>query len=175
MNKWGVRLIAVYVFLWAISDFYKLITGNGRTHGFFGFVWMFSNNGNSIDFMAWLQAIVLVGVGINLLRFQSGGRYWALFIFWWTSIMSAGFLIWMIVVSVIDLSKGEIPGLAVNLNNLIWGGEIRGFSAAFYYFVVILIFYFIPLYFLMRKDIKQLFEKSVTTVENNPNPEAPMP
>lgn len=162
MNKWGVRLISVYLSIWAITNAYKIISGHSK-NTFFGLG--FNLFGHTLDFLAWAEVAFLVYIGFQLFRFQSGGRNSALFLFWWLSISSAGFLIWMIVVTANDLYKGEIPSLALNLNNPTWFGELRGFSAAWFYFVVILVFYFIPTYFLMRKDVKQLFEKPVTIEE----------
>jgi len=170
MNKWGVRLIAVYFCVWAIFDFYTLTTGNGKTNGFLGFELAVSQNGKPVDVMAWLQAFVFMGVAVRLLSFEPGGRYWALFVFWIKSIKSAGFLVWMIVVSINDFYKTDIPNLALKINIPIWVGELKGFSVALFYFVVFLIFYFIPTYFLMRKDVKCLFEKPVVADESTAIP-----
>ena len=172
MNKWGVRLISCYFFVWAISDVYKLATGTS-SNKFFGFY--FSSNGENLAFMAWAEVVALAYIGFQLLRFHPGGRYWSLAVLWLMTLEAGGFLIWMIVLLAKDFFEGKSSGLAWNCNCPIWHGEVRGLPAVLLYFVVVFIFIFIPTYFLMRKDVKQLFEKAVATVENTPNSEAPMP
>jgi hypothetical protein len=170
MNKWGVRLIAVFLFIWAISDLHNLITGNELTPVFIGFDLMLNRDGIPIHVMAWVEALVLVYAGVQLLRFNPCGRYGALTMLLINTIRAGGYLIWMIVIMVV--------GLYHSGSDFWWQFSlVDGVSYFSFLFamVIFFVYYFIPTYYLMRRDVKQLFQKAITTAENNSNLEAPLP
>ena len=64
LTKWGVRLIGIYFFLWAVSDFYRLVIGTRTAKGFLGFDLGLTYNGEHIDVVAWLGVAVLFYAGL---------------------------------------------------------------------------------------------------------------
>jgi hypothetical protein len=168
MNKWGVRLIGACFFVMATSDFYKLITGNGRTNGFLGFDLGLKRYGNPIEVMAWIEAAFFIYVGVQLLRFRPSGRYGALLVLGLASIGSGFGLVLVIAILINHFITGTShPFTASNM----WLGEIGEGIVAGVVMTGIFISFFIPAYFLMRKDVKPLFDKIGTTETNAPNSE----
>lgn len=159
MNKWGVRLIAVYFFVWAISDLYKLLTGNGNTGDFLGLEY----KGNPIAVMGWIKVVVYLYVGIQLLRFKPSGRNWALFIFGLASLVSSVYLVVIAAVWFNSYFTLEEFPFTVNFPGSAWLGEIGSSIIAVAIIVgVFSFFYFLPFYFLIRKDVNSLFEEPHT-------------
>lgn len=160
MNKWGVRLISVYLFIWAISDFYNLITGNELIGIFIGFDLGLNRDGIPIHVMAWVEALVLVYAGVQLLRFRSSGRYGALTVLLLYTLRAGGYLIWMIIITAFSFIDSEFR-FSFSL--------VDGIGPITFLFdmVILFVYYFIPTYYLMRRDVKQLFEKTVATGEAN--------
>jgi hypothetical protein len=165
MKKWGVRLIALFFIIRAVSSIYGLISGTFRVNGFLGFD--FTYNGKPTGIMAWVSVAIFLYVGVQLLRFHQSGRDSALFVLGLEMFVSAIFLIWMSVLWVKDFGENKGSGLAWNLSLFHWHSEIRGLSVVIVYFVEIFIFLFIPFYFLKRKNVKQLFE-SLSRQKNQP-------
>ncbi len=163
MNKWGVRLISCYFFIWAISDVYKLISGTRHAKGFLGFHLTYHGENINIDSMAWAGVVILVYAAFQLLRFHPSGRYWALTVLWVSTLLSGFSFIWLIVL----LANAFYNGTGIDFSNPKWLGEDSRPIAALLLFVGAFLFYFISVYFLMRKDVKQLFQKPVTTGETN--------
>lgn len=163
MNKWGVRLIALLFIILAVSDVYGVITGARNGQSFT----RFHINVLGIDFMPWVEIVILVYAGIQLLRFQPSGRYSALFIFGLAILASGIGLILIVVVLIDSLISGTSFPLTTNIRGNNWFSEPGG-SVVYVVLlaVVLIIIYFIPAYFLMRKDVKQLFEKIITAEES---------
>ena len=168
MNKWGVRLIAVYLFAWAISDFYKLLTDNENMGDFLGL----ESYGTPVPIMGWIEVVIYIYAGIQLLRFKPSGRNWALFIFGLLSLFSGAFLVVMVAVWINSyFTLAEFP-LTFDFPGSAWLGEIGTSIISMALLVgLILFFYFLPTYFLMRKDVKRLFDKIDTTETSAPNSE----
>ena len=171
MKKWGVRLIGIYFFVWAISGVYNLIAYTGPAGSYTGWVMEFGGWSINTDFMAWLELIILVSIGFQLLRFQPSGRFWALTVLWLVTLLLGGVLIWMTAL----VAKAFYYNETMELSHTNWFGEIRGPIPVLVFLAGAVVLYFIPTYFLMRKDVKQLFQRPVTKVENNPDPEASIP
>jgi hypothetical protein len=169
MNKWGVRLIACLFFIRAISDIYELIANTGSAEGS-SLGWRVIIGGaNLSSFMAWVEIIILVFAGVQLLRFQPSGRYWALFTLWISTLVSGVFLIRMIVgVTKAFYQHEPIEAyFTISFGDTV-GNKVEGVIPLLLLFVGAFVFYLVPVYFLMRKDVKQLFEKPVA-VEGTTN------
>jgi hypothetical protein len=168
MNKWGVRLIGIYFFVWAISQFVKYVTITRNEHGFWGFDLGLAHNGKLIDVIGLMGVVILIFAGFQLLRFQASGRYSALFILR-LAILASGIGIILTVAVLIDsLITGTSFPLTTNFRGNSWLSEPGG-SIVYVVLLagVFIIIYFIPAYYLMRKDVKQLFEKPVAAGETN--------
>ena len=163
LAKWGVRLIGFLLFVGAISDFYKLITGTRQIQGFLGFDLGLNHDGKPIDVMGWLGVVILIYVGVQLLRFQPSGRYWALFIFLVSTLLLVVNLVWFIGL----FTTASSGGTRIDIANPQWLDEKSRPIAAILLFVGVIVFYCVPAYFLMRKDVKQLFHKPAPTGESH--------
>lgn len=153
MNKWGVRLIGFLFLIEAIYYFLPLITKTWHPTGFW-----------EIDLV---YAIVFLYTGIQLLRFHPSGRNWALFILWLSTLLSGFFLVW------ISLS---LTTTSIYFANPQWLNESsRPIFALLLFVGAVIIFLFVPIYFLMRKDVKQLFQNAAASTDNNPYPQPPLP
>lgn len=160
MNKLGVRLIALVFIIGAITDVYGLVTGTRHAQGGLGFDLGLTYNGKPIDVMAWMEVVVLLYAGIQLLRFHPSGRNWALFIFWVMTVFAGIFLFWFI---------GSLATASIQISNPPWLSEnSRSIFAILLLIGIIIVFCLVPIYFLMREDVKQLFEKPVA-VEGTTN------
>ena len=170
MNKWGVRLIAVYLFVWAISDLYNLIAGNELTPVFIGFDLRLNRDGIPIHVMVWVEGLVLVYAGIQLLRFNPSGRYGALAILLLNTIRAGGYLIYMIAIMAM--------GLYHSGSDFWWQFSlVDGVSYFTFLFgtVIFFVYYFIPTYYMMQKDVKRLFDKTDTTEISVPTSDVTAP
>ena len=168
LTKLGVRLIGIFFFIRAVADVYGLITHTRSAEGFLGFYMNFNDDGKPIiDIMAWVGVVIMIYVCFQLFRFHPSGRNWALTIYWLLLLEGAGYSIWLIISWVKDFFGGKDFSFALNINNPVWQGEVSGLFAILLYFGVVVVFIFIPVYFLMRKDVKQLFQKTAPTGETN--------
>lgn len=156
MNKWGVRLISCLFFIWAISGIHRLIIGTSSKE-FFGL--SLTYHGEKLVFMAWAQVVVLVYIGFQLLRFRPSGRYWALTVLWLGMLGTGWLLIWMI----ISALKAFYHNEAIDFYYTTWFGEIRDLAVLLFY-AGILVYLFIPAYYLLRANTKKLFQQ----VEQSP-------
>jgi hypothetical protein len=157
MKKWGVRLIACLFFIRAISGAYNLIAYIGPAGSFSGWVMEFNGWNINTDFMGWVELVIPVYIGFQLLRFNPSGRFWALTILWLATLSLGGFLIWLSVL----VAQAFYYNKPMNFSHTNWFGEIRGPIPFLLFLASIFVFYAIPTYYLMRKDVKQLFEKPV--------------
>jgi hypothetical protein len=156
MNKWGVRLIALLFIILAISNVYRLVTGTGRSSDDLGIAY----NGKPVYIMAGIWAGIYFYTGFHLLKFHQKGRDWALFLLWPSTILVG--LVCILVITVSVLSLYTRTALPIDLNPR-WGSQINNPISVSIIFIGGFLLIFIPTYFLMRKDVKQLFEKPVTT------------
>jgi hypothetical protein len=160
MNKWGVRIIAMFFFILAIWDVYALLTG-GHTHGAFGFDLGITKDGKpDIDYMAWVEVIICIFIGIQLLRFHPSGRGCALNVLW-LLVLFSGFVLIASVITVYGVYTGK-----VNIGGLTWLNENLRPIAAILLPVGVLIFFLISINFLYREDVELLFKKSVAQQES---------
>jgi hypothetical protein len=162
MNKWGVRLIAGLFFIRVISGIYNLITYTGPAGSYTTWVMEFGGWKMNTDFMGWVELLILVYIGFQLLRFKPSGRFWALTVLWLETIFLGGFVIWMSVLA----AKAFYYNEPMSFSHTTWFGEISGPIPFLLFFCGAFVFYAIPTYYLMRKDVKQLFKKPVTTEES---------
>lgn len=180
MNKWGVRLISCYFFIWAISNVLKLIFSPGRSDGFFGISFYLPsyNDSPQIDVLGWFAAYLLFYAGIQLLRFDRGGRTWALIMLWPYTIFS-GALFLAALVSFFSSPVREYLASSIKCNYPLQSCKPET-SLAFslllgWGFVYVLI----PLYFLLRKNSKELFIKPTVSQDTDNTPpidsEVPFP
>lgn len=164
MNKWGVRLIGCLFLIRAISDAYPLIVNNGNAEDLGWRVLFFG--ANLSGFMPWLVITLLIYIGAQLLRFQPSGRDWALIILWLSTLAWGGILIWVIFL----IAKAFFYNETMELSHSSWFGEIRGPIPTILLLAGVFIAYFVLSYYLMRKDVKFLFEKPVAAEESNSIP-----
>lgn len=158
MKKWGVRLIGCYFFTWGISEVYKLIIGTS-SNSFFGIIT--TQNGEEVAFMAWVGVIVYLYIGFQLLRFDPRGRLWALTIFWLSVIALGFYLAWLALSPTSNFFSDVEMSVVLRVLFTDWPGEINGPTRIYSLLVGIFLFYSFLTYFLMRKDVKQLFEKTI--------------
>ncbi|MBI5352368.1 MAG: hypothetical protein HZB50_06985 [Chloroflexi bacterium] len=160
MKKWGVRLIALLFFIGAILDAYGLIKGTRHAQGGLGFDLGLTYNGQPIDVMAWVEVVVFIYVGVQLLRFHPSGRFLALAIFWVSVFSSTCTFSWMIVLMVKDWTSPTLDFSKFS-SNLPWLSGISVPILLIVFFAGVFVFNFLAIYFLRKKDVKQLFEKPV--------------
>lgn len=158
MTKWGVRLIACYFFVWAISDFYGLVTSTRTAKGFLSFDLGLTYNGEHIDVIAWLGVAILLYAGFQLLRFHPSGYDLTLLIFW-LSFFSLGFsLVWLVI---------WLNSDSVDLSNVVTIVGIKGTILAQLLVAAFFVLHSSVLYFLYRKDTKALFNIPAISREIN--------
>jgi hypothetical protein len=115
-----------------------------------------------------VEVVILVYASFQLLRFHQSGRNWALSIFGLSILASGLGLIFIVVISINAFYTQTSYPFTLNFPGVTMFSEVDG-SIAYVVFLIgiIMLFYFVPAYFLMRKDVKQLFEKAVATGETN--------
>ena len=174
MNKWGVRLIALLFVIRVILHAYNLITYTGPAGSYSGWVMEFGEWNINTDFMAWAEIIILAYAGFQLFRFQPSGRYWALFTLWISTLVSGVFLVRITGVAIWAFYQREPieAYFTVKFWNTV-GTKVDGVIPLLLVYVGNFVFYLVPTYYLMRKDVKQLFEKPIALQENVPTSNAP--
>ena len=174
MNKWGVRLVGGYFFVRAILTAYGLILSPFNTGGFFGlsitdvsYTLPFFGSGESlIDTMALAEVIAFLLIGYFLLRYNSIARLAALIILWPPTIVYGFYFILMSLVAIFSPFDSEAKASST-LRFFQWSRHVDDPLILLLAFTGFFLFYSIPLYFLMRKDTKALFQKVITTREIN--------
>jgi hypothetical protein len=162
MNKWGIRLIGLLFFIWAIGKTFMLILDPHASGRFPISIYLFTYNGiGQIDIMGWVGICILFYTGYHLIKFDKTGRIWALIILWpYTIYLGALFTAALVsfffspireylTSSIISSQKLETPWTF----SLLFGGPF--------------VCFLFPLYFLLRKENKLLFHKAVSKDENN--------
>lgn len=169
MNKWGVRLIGLFFIVWAMQLAIRLITGNHPPHGFLFLV----VDIDGIDLAAWIGVCVLVCIGYRLLALDPRSRFWALIMLWFLSI-GYGWYFLKTIISV--FSHSSLDPITLNFWPSQWNSpKLESTEIQLGVTLATFLYFAIPLYYLLRKDVKQLFQRPVTKVENNPDPEAAIP
>lgn len=169
MNKWGVRLIGCYFLIWAISDLVELIIGTHSKKGFMGFYIEIGG----LDIAPWIGVCILFYTVFQLVRFDNSGRIWALIMLWpYTIIWGALFI-----AALVSFFSPPVRERLSSSFTWTWTMVPKpeppvGFSL---FVGVVFINFLVPLYYLLRKNTKALFQKIITAEENNPNPETPTP
>lgn len=174
MKKWGVRLIGFYFLIGAIFDLLGLVMGTRSKKGFLGLI-ITNSHANQVDIMGWIGVFVLAYAGYYLLRLDARGRLWTLIVLWPWVIISGFYLAWIVLSPTSTFFSNANMSMGWHFFYTDWPGEINGPYRIYSLFIGIFLFYSALTYFLMRKDVKQLFQKADTTAENHPNPEAPNP
>ena len=179
MNKWGVRLIGYYFFARAILTAYGLILSPYNAGGFFGFQSInasyslpFFGSGTQIDFLALGEVIALLFIGYYILRLNSTARGTALLILWPPTIYYGIYFVLMTLVAIFSFFSPEAKASAT-LTFFQWSRDVNDPVILALAHAGFFLFYSIPTYLLMRKDVKQLFEKTAVTETNRPTSEAP--
>jgi hypothetical protein len=138
------------------------LTG-GHTHGAFGFDLGITKDGKpDIDYMAWVEVVICIFIGIQLLRFHPSGRGCALNVLW-LSVFFMGIMLVVTVILVNDVYAGNR-----DIGGLTWLNENLRPIAAILLPIGVLIFFLIPINFLYREDVELLFKKSVAQQESTP-------
>ena len=159
MNKWGVRLIGCYFLIRAASEVYQLITGTRHAKGFFGMYLSINNNGiDAIDIMAWIGVYILIYTGIQLMRFDRRGRTWAL-ILSWPSVIIFGTLFMVSIISFFYPSLYEDLQISIAPTLPLFKRKAETPFEVLLFFGYGFSYCLIPLYYLLRKDTKVLFQK----------------
>ncbi|MFZ5880072.1 MAG: hypothetical protein ACOY0R_11935 [Chloroflexota bacterium] len=158
MKKWGVRLIGILFLLQAIST--TIAYANGISPSFSGYVEV---DNVKLDITTPILICLFLYAGFQLARCKESGRIWALILLWPSVIASLLFFVEALVTynSPIVAGKWKI-GLEVFW---LWGQEKTILDSPIRVFVVglFMIFYLVPLYYLLRKDVKALFEPPTTS------------
>ncbi len=152
MKKWGVRLIGILFLLWAVSSFIDWLRGSEE--GFLGFyINIFGSNISPL-----VEVFILLYTSYYIFKFDKRGRIWALILLWPSSIASLLFFIktlvtynspivvvkWTVGLEVFWLQGQEKTILDMPIRVLVVG--------------LFMILSLAALYYLLRKDIKALFE-----------------
>ena len=173
MNKWGVRLVGFYFFVRAILTAYGLILSPFNAGGFFGFrlgnasySLPFFGSGDAIDILALQEVVALLLVGYFLLRFNSTARLAALIVLWPPTIYHGIYFILMTLGAISSFFDSGATTSAT-LTFFQWSRDVNDPLILLLAFTGFFLFYSIPIYLLMRKDAKTLFQKVVTTGETN--------
>ena len=167
MNKWGVRLVGWYFIIRAILTAVGLILSPTHAGGFFGIYMDNSISFNlpignctfpQIDFMALWETFFLFLVGYYILRFQSRARLTALIVLWPSTIYYGFYFILMTLAAIFSFFDPEAEASAT-LRFFKWSRDVNDPLILLLAFTGFFLFYSIPTYLLMRKDVKHLFEK----------------
>lgn len=174
MNKWSVRLAGWYFIIWALLTAIGFILSPTHAGGFFG---IYMNNSVSyslpiigsgaipqIDLMALGKSIFLLLVGYFILQFQSSARFAALIVLWPITIYHGIYFSLVTIAAIFSFFYSGTQASAT-MKFLQWSREVKDPIILALAFAGFFLFYAIPTYFLMRKDVKRLFEKPVTTEE----------
>ena len=161
MKKKGVRLVGVFFVVWAIHNFFGLLTGQLSKKGFMGLI--IESGGH--DIAPWIGACLFLYIGVQLIRLDPRGRLWALTFLWLSVIVLGFYLAWIVLSPTSNFFSNTDMSIIWHFFYTDWPGEIKGPYNNYSVFIGVFLFYSALTYFLMRKDIKQLFEKSVTTEE----------
>jgi FtsH-binding integral membrane protein len=137
MNKWGVRLIGIYFIVWAIHDFFGLLTGQFSKEGFMGII----INAFGHDIATWIGAFLCLYIGIQLIRFDQRGRRWALILLWPWVIISGFLLVWIILSPDYSIFSHADTSITLRAFYTDWPGEIRGPYRVYSVYVSIFFFY----------------------------------
>jgi len=174
MSKWGVRLVGGYFFVRAILTAYGLILSPFDAGGFFGFRFtdvsyslpFFGSGESLIDIMALAEVVAFLLIGYFLLHYNSIARLAALIILWPPTIVNGFYFILMSLVAIFSLFDSEAKASAT-LRFFQWSRHVNDPLILLLAFTGFFLFYSTPIYLLMRKDIKALFQKVATTGETH--------
>jgi hypothetical protein len=171
MNKWGVRLISCYFFIWAISNVLKLIFSPSRADGLFGIhFYLPSYNGSpQIEILGWFAAYILLYTGIQLLRFDKRGRTWALIMLWPYTITS-GTLFIAALISFFSSPVRKHLTSSINCNFGVGSCKPETSLALSALLGWGFVYCLTPLYFLLRKNTKEIFIKPTVPQETDNTP-----
>lgn len=141
MKKWGVRLIGVLFLLWAVKDTFALADGtsNGFLKYVVGDIW--------IDVSTPIQICLFLYAGFQVIRLDKSGRTWALIMLFWNILWSGLALFFLF----------SIPINGTLMFHSIFG-DLNASQGVIINIVWITLMFLIPLFYLLRKDIKALFE-----------------
>ena len=151
MKKWGVRLISIYFLLWAIIEGIALANGTSKAP-----FYLVSDN-LRLDVITPIEICLLLYISVQLMLFAKNGRTWALIILSW-AVLRVG----VVLVFILSWTAFNTP-LKLGNYQVVYKldmGFVKSDSpllisiSAIGMFIVILT----SLYFLLRKDVKALFE-----------------
>jgi hypothetical protein len=150
MKVWGIRLIGMFFLVGAILNLFGIITGINPPHGFMGLSWVSSSI--EFDIMAWIGTFVFAYIGYHLLKLRSQGRIWALILLWISVLRIVFAFIYTAIKIPAPLTSitlvANYPGHSYTLDKPGIFLVLMGIS---------FLFFAIPTYFLMRKDVKMEF------------------
>lgn len=166
-SKVGVWLIATYFFILAVSKAMRIMIGGERTAEPDVYVELNNNTIEIYNVFAWIGVCFFLYVGIQLMRSNSSGWSLALFVYWPITIIQGSVFVCALMVFIFPALQNQLS-LSFSLS-LPWGNyDFATPLKAFLYAGFRFLFMAIPLYFLLRKDTKALFQKPATTGETNP-------
>lgn len=161
MMKWGVRLISFCFGLWAVSTIVRIILNPSDAGGFFGIYIDFSIKiypyltFPQVDFNAWGEVCVLLLIGYYLLRFNPTARSVALIILWPSVLWNGLLFLWSFIAVFFARSSSEMY-MALHPFGTEWkfiGLDVPLFTGSSFILEIL------PIYLLMRKDVKMEFQK----------------
>lgn len=161
MSKWGVRFVGVFFILWAIHDFFGLLTGRFSKEGFMGII----VDAFGHDIAPWIGAFLCLYIGIQLIRLNPKGRRWALFLLWLWVIVSGFYLVWVALSPTSNFFSDVNMSIEWRFFYTNWPGEIKSPYNNYMMYIGLFLFYSDITYFLMRKGVKRLFEKPIPSEE----------
>jgi len=172
MGKQGVRFVGFYFFVRAILTAYELILNPYNAGGFFGiqsvgasYSLPFFGSGTQIDFLALGEVSALLFIGYYLLRFNPTVRNAALLVLWPSTIYYGIYFVLMTLVLIFSFFSPDATASAT-LSFFQWSRDVNDPLVLALTHAGLFLFYFIPLYILMRRDVKRLFEKHVAANES---------
>ena len=163
MKKWGIRLISVCFWLGAVATCFDIITKENPPRGFLGISFsLFSGSSpesmtSQLDIMALIGLCVYVYIAYNLLKSNEQGRIWALAILWISVLRFVFSFIYTVI-------KSPMPWTSISMVAN-YPGHSYILNAPGIFLVstgVVLLLYALPIYFLMRKDVKMDFQARET-------------
>lgn len=151
MKKWGVRLIGILFLLWAISEGIALANGTSRAPFYF------VTDNIRLNVITPIEICLLLYISVQLMLFAKNGRTWALIMLSWAvlriGVVLVFILSWAAFNTPLKLGNYQVA-YKLDMGFIKPDSPLLISISAIGMFIVILT----SLYFLLRKDVKALFE-----------------
>ncbi|MCC6568127.1 MAG: hypothetical protein IT315_02705 [Anaerolineales bacterium] len=164
MVKWGVRLIGLLFIFEAAWDLYILFTAQNNAIRFVGISGGIHYGDKYVEILAWIAACLFAYIGYRLLTLHTEGRTWALIILWPAAILSGISLALFMILPILSFASSKEISMGLYLFN----NKLRSITNPNSVLLIIglfFLFYAIQVWFLMRQDVKNEFQKPTKAKE----------